>query len=87
MASALLKMSTQVKGKLSKYYLEKAEGILKSLSAPAYTAAPGSNGGYILMHSVGSIPHGSEIDVPLTYADYYYVEALMTYKDLLVKHQ
>ena len=28
------------------------------------------------MHSVGSIPHGTEIDVPLNYADYYFLEAL-----------
>ena len=29
------------------------------------------------MHSVGSIPHNSEVDVPLNYADYYYLEALL----------
>ena len=28
------------------------------------------------MHSVGSIPHGAEIDVPLNYADYYFLEGL-----------
>jgi len=82
-ASALLKMSTQVKGKLGTSYLEKAETILKTLASPEYTADHGSNGGYILMHSVGNVPQASEIDVPLTYADYYYVEALMLYKDLL----
>jgi len=85
MASALLKMSVQVKGKLGAFYLEQAETILTSLSSPAYKADYGSNGGYILMHSVGNIPQGSEIDVPLTYADYYYVEALMLYKDLLAQ--
>jgi hypothetical protein len=31
---------------------------------------------FILDHSVGSIPHGVEIDVPLVYADYYFLEAL-----------
>lgn len=81
-ASALLEMSTQVKGKLSKYYLQKAESILQSLASSKYTADYGTNGGYILKHSVGSIPHNSEIDVPLTYADYYYVEALLRYKRL-----
>ena len=40
-------------------------------------------GGYILKHSVGSIPHKTEVDVPLTYADYYYVEALVRYDRLL----
>ena len=37
----------------------------------------------ILMHSTGAIPHGGEIDVPLTYADYYFVEALHRYNKLL----
>lgn len=35
------------------------------------------------MHSTGAIPHGGEIDVPLTYADYYFVEALHRYNKLL----
>jgi hypothetical protein len=42
-------------------------------------AESGTNCNFILMHSVGSIPHGSEIDVPLVYADYYYLEALLRY--------
>ena len=50
-----------------------------------YLAAKGSNQGYVLMHSTGSLPHGSEIDVPLNYADYYYMEALKRYIDLKIK--
>ncbi|GHE32171.1 glycoside hydrolase family 88 protein [Sphingobacterium griseoflavum] len=80
-ASALLELSTMVKGKLSRYYRETAEQILYNLSTDRYTAKHGTNGGFLLKHSVGSIPHNSEVDVPLTYADYYYVEALMRYKD------
>lgn len=53
------------------FYKTKADKIVESLSSPAYRAQPGTNGGFILMHSVGSIPHGSSIDVPLNYADYY----------------
>ncbi|GLL56416.1 hypothetical protein KUBF_40790 [Bacteroides finegoldii] len=34
------------------------------------------------MHSVGSIPHEAEIDVPLNYADYYFLEALSRKRDL-----
>ena len=60
-------------------YGQAAEHILKSLSSPAYLAETGTNCNFILMHSVGSIPHGSEIDVPLIYADYYYLEALLRY--------
>lgn len=59
------------------FYRTKADRILCSLSSPAYRAEPGTNGGFILMHSVGSIPHGSSIDVPLNYADYYFLESLV----------
>ena len=46
-------------------------------------AAAGTNGGFILEHSVGSLPGKSEVDVPLTYADYYFVEAMKRYKALV----
>lgn len=58
-------------------YKAKADKIVESLSSPAYRAEPGTNGGFILMHSVGSVPHGSNIDVPLNYADYYFLESLI----------
>lgn len=83
LASALIELSTQIKGDEGHDYLAQAEKILQSLSSPSYRAEIGTNGGFILRHSVGSIPHGSEIDVPLTYADYYYIEALMRYRRLL----
>ncbi|MEG1587243.1 MAG: glycoside hydrolase family 88 protein [Bacteroidales bacterium] len=54
-----------------------ADELIATLSTPAYKAAPGTNGNFILMHSVGSIPHNSEVDVPLNYADYYFQEALI----------
>ncbi|MDD2327368.1 MAG: glycoside hydrolase family 88 protein [bacterium] len=57
-------------------YKEKADQIMTSLAGDAYKAIVGTNGNFLLMHSVGSIPHGNEIDVPLNYADYYYLEAL-----------
>lgn len=62
-------------------YFKAAKHILESLSSPAYLAEPGSNCNFVLMHSVGSIPHNNEIDVPLVYADYYYLEALLRYKN------
>ena len=43
-------------------------------------AKNGENGHFLLLHSVGSIPHGNEVDVPLNYADYYYIEALLRLK-------
>jgi unsaturated chondroitin disaccharide hydrolase len=63
-------------------YTETAIKMLHSLSSPNYRAELGKNGNFILMHSVGSIPHHNEIDVPLCYADYYYLEALVRYKNL-----
>lgn len=63
-------------------YRNTADLIMESLSSPAYRARQGTNGGFLLMHSVGSIPHGSEIDVPLNYADYYFLEALKRKRDL-----
>lgn len=63
-------------------YKEKADKIIESLSTPAYRAEPGTNGGFILMHSVGSIPHGSGIDVPLNYADYYFLESLIRKRNI-----
>lgn len=83
LASALIELSTQTEDDDGATYLTTAERILQSLSSSAYKAEIGTNGGFILRHSVGSIPHGSEIDVPLTYADYYYIEALMRYRRLL----
>ena len=65
-----------------KNYKQTADAILKSLASPAYRAEVGTNGNFILMHSVGSIPHGAEIDVPLNYADYYFLEALMRKRNL-----
>lgn len=59
-----------------KFYMQKADKIMESLSAAPYRAEVGTNGGFILKHSVGSIPHGGNIDVPLNYADYYFLEAL-----------
>lgn len=60
-------------------YLETIERMIQSLSSNEYSAKNGESKNFILKHSVGSIPHGAEIDVPLAYADYYYIEALARY--------
>lgn len=72
-ASALLELS-ELAGRRD--FREKAVATLLSLSSPVYRAPVGTNAGFLLMHSVGSIPNQVEIDVPLVYADYYYIEAL-----------
>lgn len=81
MASALIELSGYVQDKrLEKEYLDVTEKQIRSLASPAYTAKLGENGNFILMHSTGNYPQNSEIDAPLTYADYYYIEALMRWK-------
>lgn len=77
MASALVELSSYVPPKLSKKYLDFAKEQILSLSSPEYLAEVGTNGNFILKHSVGNMPEKREIDVPLTYADYYYIEALL----------
>ncbi len=59
--------------------LAMAERILRTLASPEYLAEPRTNGGFLLKHSVGNLPGHSEVDVPLTYADYYFLEALILY--------
>jgi chondroitin AC lyase len=83
-ASALLELSTYP-GKKAASYRQTAIAILHSLASPAYRAQVGANGNFLLMHSVGSIPNNNEIDVPLVYADYYFIEALKRYRRLLAK--
>lgn len=78
--SSALYMLYDITGKQD--YLHKADKMIESLSAAPYFAETGTNGGFILKHSVGSIPHGSGIDVPLNYADYYYLEALLRRRNL-----
>ncbi|MES2774084.1 MAG: glucuronyl hydrolase [Bacteroidota bacterium] len=79
-ASALLDLSTQVKN--GQPYFDYAQDILKSLSSEAYLAKPGENQYFLLKHSVGAFLYNSEIDTPINYADYYYLEALKKYISL-----
>jgi uncharacterized protein YyaL (SSP411 family) len=81
MASALLELCRYADPSQAKIYFNAAQTMLKTLSAPPYLAAGKTNGGFILQHSVGHIPQGTEVDVPLTYADYYYIEGLERYKN------
>jgi unsaturated chondroitin disaccharide hydrolase len=81
-ASALLELSTY-SGKKGSKYRSAAIQMLHSLAGPAYRAPVGGNGNFLLMQCVGSIPHNSEINGPLVYADYYFIEALQRYNTLL----
>jgi len=83
--SALIELSAFTEKMLSEKYLEIAKQQIKTLASFQYLANVNTNGNFILKHSVGHFPNNSEIDVPLTYADYYFVEALMRMKKLKIK--
>ncbi|MEO5999780.1 MAG: glycoside hydrolase family 88 protein [Chitinophagaceae bacterium] len=78
-ASALLELSQYAPKSKSQRYFKDAEKMLISLSGPAYRAGTGENNNFLLKHSVGSKPAKSEVNVPLVYADYYFLEALLRY--------
>ncbi|OIN58238.1 glycoside hydrolase family 88 protein [Arsenicibacter rosenii] len=82
MASALYELSTF--SKQGAWYRSKADRILDNL-AKHYVSPAGGSHGFILLHSTGSKPANSEVDVPLSYADYYYLEALLRKQKLEIK--
>jgi len=78
-ASALLELSTFTKDtSISKQYFDKAEKMLAELSANYQSKDKNSA---CLLHSTGHKPAGTEVDYSINYADYYYVEALLRYKN------
>lgn len=80
-ASALLELSGFVDDKeTSEKYRQVATTTLFLLSTDTYLAPKSSPA--ILQHSTGHWPNKSEIDVPIIYADYYYLEALLRYKKM-----
>ncbi|MDR1981241.1 MAG: glycoside hydrolase family 88 protein [Tannerellaceae bacterium] len=80
-ASALYEISTMDIPDAGQYKTY-ADSLMASLASPAYRAELGTNGNFLLKHSTGSVPHHSEIDVPLNYADYYFLEALKRKRDI-----
>ena len=81
-ASALLELSIYSNSELKAKYLREAEAMLVSLSGSEYLAKPGTNNHFLLKHSVGNMQKNSEVNVPIIYADYYFLEALLRYKNL-----
>ncbi|OAQ40294.1 glucuronyl hydrolase [Pedobacter psychrophilus] len=72
-ASALFELANETK---EPYYEAKAQQILKSL-IKNYKSPENGEKGFITDHSTGHKPYKSEVDVPIIYADYYYLEALL----------
>lgn len=74
-ASAFYELQGYVDAELGRQYKAYADNIINSL-IDHYQAPVGSNQGFLLLHSTGHKPGNSEIDVPINYADYFYMEAL-----------
>lgn len=84
MASAFVELSSFTEdAKARQNYLNVAEKQLRTLASSTYLAEPGTNCNFILKHSVGNFPEKSEVDVPLSYAYYYFLEGLLRYKKAL----
>ena len=79
MASALIELYGFTK---NVDYLATAERQLSSLCSEEYFAKIGENGNFLLKHGVGHYMAKSEVDVHLSYGDYYFIEAAMRYLKL-----
>lgn len=82
MCSALLELYEFADESRTDLYFQTAEMQLKALCSAPYLSAMGENANFILKHGVGHLPNNSEVDVPLTYADYYFVEAMLRYLEI-----
>lgn len=84
MASAFYRLSRLTKDEeKSEVYFATADKQVRTLASEEYLAAPGENHNFLLKHSVGYLKNNSEVDAPLTYADYYFLEALLIRKGVL----
>jgi len=57
-------------------YVDYAKETVVNVSTPNYRATADEDNYFLLKKSVGSIPHGGQLSVPLNYADYYFLETL-----------
>jgi uncharacterized protein YyaL (SSP411 family) len=77
-ASGLYDLARRSDAQSAERYRAAADRLLESLAS--HYLAPPTPAGAILAHSTGGRPQHAEIDVGLTYADYYFVEALLRRK-------
>lgn len=80
MASALLELADFVGGAKGAAYRAFAVKQLLALASPAYFSEGDEIGHWLLKHGVGHKPGDSEIDTPLSYGDYYFLEALLRFR-------
>ncbi|WP_342987919.1 MULTISPECIES: glycoside hydrolase family 88 protein [Bacteroides] len=74
-ASALYELSLYDPEK-GERYRSNADKIIENLTKH-YRATLKKDNGFLLLHSTGTKPTNTEVDVPIVYADYYFIEALM----------
>ncbi len=79
MASAFIELYGITKNEV---YLNYSKNVLIVLKSKEYILNPEVNGPFILDHSTGNWPKNDEIDAPIVYADYYYLESLLRIKAL-----
>lgn len=77
-ASALYELSSYAKG--GEKYRKAGDVIIQNIN-DSYRASISKYYGFLLIHSTGNKPANGEVDVPLIYADYYYLEALLRRKN------
>lgn len=87
MCSALLELCEYTDAEKSLKYRHVAERQLETLCSEAYRAKAGENGNFILKHSVGNFPGKTELDVPLPYTDYYFVEAMIRFGKMMEREK
>lgn len=74
-ASGLYELMRYVQKEERQQYRKLADRIMRSLYRK-YRSEIGQNYGFLLLHSTGNYPANDEIDKPISYADYYYLEAM-----------
>lgn len=82
MASALVELSQFAGDADCARYRAFAVKQLLSLSSSEYFSEGDEIGHFLLKHGVGNKPRGSEVDVPLNYGDYYFLEALVRFRNM-----
>ena len=82
MASAYVELATMCEGEEAEQFLRMAEHQLRSLCSPKYRSKAGENGNFLITHSTGFFNSNYEVDAPISYSDYYFIEAMMRYKRL-----
>lgn len=86
LASSFLELSAFPESSDQNKYFKAGENILISLANSEYCSGINENGFFVVKHCVGNYPGRIEVDVPLIYADYYLLEALLRYRDILNDH-